>query len=108
MPYTNKSTTTYMSNANIQINSDETALMNWNEVLQHIRAEYLDETHHLPWDENILDDNYLNDLPLWADTKAQKRLEEVCAKHNIPVKAITELVMVQRERQYLQHAVANA
>lgn len=92
-----------MSNANIQINSDETALMNWNEVLQDIRAEYLDETHHLP-----LDDNYLNDLPLWADAEAQTRLEGVCAKHNIPVEVITELVMVQRERRYLQHAVAYA
>lgn len=55
-------------------------------------------------DENILDDNYLNDLPLWADTEAQKRLEEVCAKHNIPVEVITELVMVQRERQHQERA----
>lgn len=38
-----------MANANIQFNADETALMNWNEVLQDIRKEYLDETHHLPW-----------------------------------------------------------
>lgn len=59
-------------------------------------------------DEHILDENYLNDLPLWADDEARMRLEEVCAKHNIPVDVITELVMVQRERQDSQHAEANA
>ena len=59
-------------------------------------------------DEHILDENYLNDLPLWADDEARMRLEEVCAKHNIQVDVITELVMVQRERQDSQHAEANA
>lgn len=55
-------------------------------------------------DENILDENYLNDLPLWAEPDAQKVLAEVCAKHNIPVEVITELVMVQRERQHQERA----
>jgi len=55
-------------------------------------------------DEDILDDNYLNDLPLWAEADARARLEEVCAKHNIPVGVIAELVMVQRERQHQERA----
>lgn len=55
-------------------------------------------------DENTLDDNYLNDLPLWADNDAQKCLTEICAKHNVPVEVITELVMVQRERQHQERA----
>ena len=59
-------------------------------------------------DENILDENYLNDLPLWAEPDVQELLAAVCAKHKIPVEVITELVMVQRECQHFQHAVANA
>lgn len=55
-------------------------------------------------DEDILDNGYLNDLPLWADAEARERLEEVCAKHNIPVGVIAELVMVQRERQHQERA----
>ncbi len=38
-----------MANENIQFNCDETALMNWDQVVQDIRAEYLTETHRLPW-----------------------------------------------------------
>ena len=55
-------------------------------------------------DENILDENYLNDLPLWAEPDAQELLAAVCAKHKIPVEVITELVMVQRERQHQERA----
>lgn len=55
-------------------------------------------------DENILYDNYLNDLPLWVDSEAQTLLEEVCARHNIPVNVITQLVLVQRERQHQERA----
>lgn len=55
-------------------------------------------------DENVLDDNYLNDLPLWADDEARTRLEVVCAKYNIPFEVIAELVMVQRERQHQERA----
>lgn len=47
---------------------------------------------------------YLNDLPLWADVEAQAVLERVCAQHNVPVDVITELVMVQRERQHQERA----
>lgn len=55
-------------------------------------------------DENILEENYLNDLPLWADEDALKCLTEICAKHNVPAEVITELVMVQRERQHQERA----
>ncbi len=55
-------------------------------------------------DENILDNNYLNDLPLWADAEARACLEEVCVKHNIPTEVLAELVMVQRERQHQERA----
>ena len=55
-------------------------------------------------DENLLDESYLNDLPLWADEAALTRLTEVCAKHNVPIEVLTELVMVQRERQHQERA----
>ena len=55
-------------------------------------------------DDEYLDASYLSDLPLWADEEARKTLEAVCAKHNIPVDVITELVMVQRERQHQERA----
>lgn len=54
--------------------------------------------------ENNLNDGYLKDLPLWADEKAQSILERVCAQYNVPVDVITELVMVQRERQHQERA----
>lgn len=55
-------------------------------------------------DDNYLDETYLNDLPLWADDDARIVLEKVCAKHNVPVEVITELVMVQRDRQHQERA----
>jgi len=55
-------------------------------------------------DEEILDEAYLNDLPLWSDKKAQKILEQVCEKHGVPVEVISELVIVQRERQHQERA----
>lgn len=55
-------------------------------------------------DENLLDEGYLSDLPLWADEAALARLTEVCAKHNVPIEVLTELVMVQRERQHQERA----
>jgi len=55
-------------------------------------------------DDDYLDENYLNDLPLWADNGAKEVLERVCAKHNVPVEVITELVIVQRERQHQERA----
>jgi len=47
---------------------------------------------------------YLSDLPLWADDDAQKVLQTVCAKYNVPVDVITELVALQRERQHQERA----
>lgn len=55
-------------------------------------------------DDISLDDTYLSDLPLWADTGARKVLEEICATHKIPIEVITELVVVQRERQHQERA----
>jgi len=54
--------------------------------------------------ENSMNDSYLKDLPLWADEKAQSILERVCVQYNVPVDVITELVMVQRERQHQERA----
>ena len=55
-------------------------------------------------DDEYFDESYLSDLPLWADKKAGEVLEIVCKKHNVPVDVITELVIVQRERQHQERA----
>lgn len=55
-------------------------------------------------DTDFEESTYLSDLPLWADEEAQSVLERVCAQHNVPVDVITELVMVQRERQHQERA----
>lgn len=52
----------------------------------------------------LIDDSYLNDLPLWRDEAAQAILEKVCADFNVPVDVITELVTLQRERQHQERA----
>jgi hypothetical protein len=52
----------------------------------------------------FLDDAYLSDLPLWADPDAKAVMEKVCEKHGVPVDVLTELVMVQRERQHQERA----
>lgn len=44
------------------------------------------------------------DLPLWADEDANAVLQEVCAKHKVPVHVITDLVGLQRERQHQERA----
>ncbi|WP_293221110.1 DNA modification system-associated small protein [Ottowia sp.] len=44
------------------------------------------------------------DLPLWADSEANEVLRTVCAKHNVPVHIITDLVALQRERQHQERA----
>ena len=54
--------------------------------------------------EYITDEQFLSDLPLWGDDDAQQILLSVCAKHNVPVDAITQLVAIQRERQYQERA----
>jgi hypothetical protein len=55
-------------------------------------------------EENFDPAAYLSDLPLWADENAKDILEDVCLKNNVPVDVITELVMVQRERQHQERA----
>lgn len=55
-------------------------------------------------DDDFLDTAFLSDLPLWADDDARKVLEAVCLKNNIPVEVVTELVVVQRERQHQERA----
>lgn len=54
--------------------------------------------------DDLLDDNYLSDLPLWSDETAMKTLSEVCEKFSVPVDVVTELVIVQRERQHQEKA----
>lgn len=55
-------------------------------------------------DDSYNDETYLNDLPLWSDEQARSMLERVCEKHQVPMDVITELVMVQRERQHQERA----
>lgn len=55
-------------------------------------------------DDELTDTTFLSDLPLWADDNARQVLEAVCKKNNVPVEVITELVMVQRERQHQERA----
>jgi hypothetical protein len=50
------------------------------------------------------EDVSVSDLPLWSERKAHQRLAEVCAKHNVPVEVLTELVALQRERQHQERA----
>ncbi|WP_321402597.1 DNA modification system-associated small protein [Maridesulfovibrio sp.] len=51
-----------------------------------------------------MDDSYLSDLPLWADDDTRAVFEQVCAENKIPVDVITELVVLQRERQHQERA----
>lgn len=50
------------------------------------------------------DDGYLSDLPLWADDEARDVLETICKKFGVPIDVITELVVLQRERQHQERA----
>lgn len=52
----------------------------------------------------VRDEGYLSDLPLWSDPKTRAILEEVCQKNNVPLDVITELVVLQRERQHQERA----
>lgn len=54
--------------------------------------------------DDLVDDNYLSDLPLWSDETAMKTLSEVCEKYEVSVDVVTELVIVQRERQHQEKA----
>jgi hypothetical protein len=44
------------------------------------------------------------DLPLWSDEDAHAKLLVVCAKHQIPMDVLTDLVSLQRERQHQERA----
>lgn len=46
----------------------------------------------------------LQDLPLWNDDAANKILQTICEKHGVPFEVLTELVLVQRERQHQERA----
>lgn len=54
--------------------------------------------------DGYYDQGYLSDLPLWADEAAQDAMAKVCKKRGVPVDVLTELVMVQRERQHQERA----
>lgn len=51
-----------------------------------------------------MDKEYLNDLPLWADDEAYSVLEQVCKEMDVPIEVITDLVVLQRERQHQERA----
>jgi len=53
---------------------------------------------------DMIDESYLCDLPLWRDDSARAVLEEVCREYNVPVDVITELVTLQRDRQHQERA----
>ena len=46
----------------------------------------------------------ISDLPLWSDDEAKAQLEIICKKHNVPIDVVTELVVLQRERQHQEKA----
>jgi len=54
--------------------------------------------------DQLSDDSYIADLPLWSDVKANAVLTDVCATHGVPIEVITELVSLQRERQHQERA----
>ena len=43
-------------------------------------------------------DVFLGDLPLWSDADARRVLEDLCAKHNVSIDVLEQLVGIQRER----------
>jgi hypothetical protein len=55
-------------------------------------------------DDSTIDEAYLSDLPLWSDTETRTVLEQVCEKYNVPIDVLTELVILQRERQHQERA----
>jgi len=54
--------------------------------------------------DDVNDNAYLSDLPLWGDEEAQKILDSICKKYNVPAEVIAELVTLQRERQHQERA----
>ena len=51
-----------------------------------------------------MDEIPLGDLPLWSEEDAIRVLREICAKHQVPVDVITDLVALQRDRQHQERA----
>jgi len=58
-------------------------------------------------DDILNGEGYLSDLPLWRDDAAQEILAKVCAKFNVPVDVITELVILQRARLHQERAAGS-
>lgn len=44
------------------------------------------------------------DLPLWADDDAYAILQKICLRQRVPIDVVTELVILQRERQHQERA----
>ena len=51
-----------------------------------------------------MEDHLSSDLPLWKDDKAYRVLEELCAKHQVPVEVLKELVAIERHHQHRERA----
>jgi hypothetical protein len=53
---------------------------------------------------NEIYNNQVADLPLWSDEEAFSVLLKICEENKIPVDVLTELVILQRERQHQERA----
>lgn len=51
-----------------------------------------------------MDDDLTADLPLWDDSKAFALLQQLCAKHEIPIDVFRELVAIERKHQHREKA----
>ena len=51
-----------------------------------------------------MDDEFTADLPLWTDEEAYARLQEICARHAVPVEVFQELVGIERRHQHRERA----
>jgi len=51
-----------------------------------------------------MEDHLPNDLPLWKDGNAYRVLEELCARHQVPVEVLKELVAIERRHQHRERA----
>ena len=51
-----------------------------------------------------MNEEYLQDLPLWSNDSARSIVEKICAEMNVPMDVLTELVALQRERQHQERA----
>jgi len=51
-----------------------------------------------------MEDHLSSDVPLWRDDKAYRVLEELCARHQVPVEVLKELVAIERNHQHRERA----